>query len=120
MAKTGGPATAEETTTSSIPLQVASEDIWAQKYHLTSKDGAAVDADVAATWQRVARALAEVEAPDTRELWYQQFLWALRNGAIPAVRIISNAGAQDHKPATPTLNCTVIGPIHRPRDENPG
>ncbi|MCK5919441.1 MAG: adenosylcobalamin-dependent ribonucleoside-diphosphate reductase, partial [Methylococcales bacterium] len=29
--------------------------------------------------------------------------------AIPAGRIISNAGAQQHKPATSTINCTVSG-----------
>jgi ribonucleoside-diphosphate reductase alpha chain len=38
-------------------------------------------------------------------------VWALRNGAIPAGRIISNAGAQEHKPATSTINCTVSGTI---------
>jgi ribonucleoside-diphosphate reductase alpha chain len=38
-------------------------------------------------------------------------LWALRHGAIPAGRIISNAGAWEHKPATSTINCTVSGTI---------
>ena len=40
-----------------------------------------------------------------------EFLWALRHGAIPAGRITSNAGAQEHKPATSTINCTVSGTI---------
>ena len=35
----------------------------------------------------------------------------MRTGAIPAGRIISNAGAQDHKPATSTINCTVSGTV---------
>lgn len=100
-----------------IPLQAASEDIWAQKYRLTAKDGRPVDADIDATWQRVARALAEVEAEERREHWYQQFLWALRNGAIPAGRIISNAGAQVWKPATSTINCTVSGTLHDSMDD---
>jgi ribonucleoside-diphosphate reductase alpha chain len=34
-------------------------------------------------------------------------------GAIPAGRIISNAGAQEHKPSTSTINCTVSGTIER-------
>ena len=60
--------------------------------------------------KRVARALADVEAtPEAREAWYREFLWALRHGAIPAGRITSNAGAQEHKPATSTINCTVSG-----------
>ena len=117
MAKTDGPITAETKTTPEIALQTASEDIWAQKYRLTRKDGSAVDDSVDATWQRVARALADVEEQDAREHWYERFLWALRNGAIPAGRIISNAGAQDYKPATSTINCTVSGTIADSMDD---
>ena len=101
----------------SIPLQVASADIWAQKYRLVEPDGTPVDADIDATWRRVARALADVEAPEQREHWYQQFLWALRNGAIPAGRIVANAGAQERRPATSTINCTVSGTIHDSMDD---
>ncbi|MFG3452104.1 adenosylcobalamin-dependent ribonucleoside-diphosphate reductase [Stutzerimonas stutzeri] len=117
MAKTDGPIVAESNTTSSIALQAASEDIWAQKYRLTNKDGAPIDDSVDATWQRVARALADVEPVKQREHWYERFLWALRNGAIPAGRIISNAGAQDYKPATSTINCTVSGSISDSMDD---
>src|SRR5512147_2627567 len=63
------------------------------------------------TYKRVARALADVEAPEVRETWNERFLWALRRGAIPAGRITSNAGAQEHKPKTSTINCTVSGTI---------
>jgi len=91
MAKTDGPIAADSKSTSSIALQAASEDIWAQKYRLTSKDGTPIDDSVDATWQRVARALADVEPAKQREHWHERFLWALRNGAIPAGRIISNA-----------------------------
>jgi len=63
------------------------------------------------TYKRVARALADVEKEDVREHWNEQFLWALRRGAIPAGRVTSNAGAQEHKPATSTINCTVSGTI---------
>lgn len=117
MAKTDGPTEAETQTTPEIALQAASEDIWAQKYRLTRKDGSAVDDSVDATWQRVARALADVEEPDARERWHERFLWALRNGAIPAGRIISNAGAQAYKPATSTINCTVSGTIADSMDD---
>lgn len=117
MAKTDGPIEAETQTTPEIALQAASEDIWAQKYRLTRKDGSAVDDNVDATWQRVARALADVEEHDAREQWYERFLWALRNGAIPAGRVISNAGAQDYKPATSTINCTVSGTITDSMDD---
>lgn len=117
MAKTDGLIKAEAGATQGIALQAASEDIWTQKYRLTRKDGSAVDDSVDATWQRVARALADIEPDDQREHWYERFLWALRNGAIPAGRIISNAGAQAYKPATSTINCTVSGTIDDSMDD---
>ena len=95
-----------------VPLQPASLDIWDKKYRLKTKQGDALDADIDATYQRVARALADAEATDElRAHWYERFVWALRRGAIPAGRITSNAGAQEHKPATSTINCTVSGTI---------
>ncbi|MFV1997780.1 MAG: adenosylcobalamin-dependent ribonucleoside-diphosphate reductase [Acidiferrobacterales bacterium] len=98
----------EQQLTQDIALQPASYDIWDKKYRLKTKNGDNVDKDPEATFQRVARALADVEeAGEKREHWYQRFVWALENGAIPAGRIISNAGAQEHKPATSTINCTV-------------
>ncbi|MBD8881976.1 adenosylcobalamin-dependent ribonucleoside-diphosphate reductase [Rhodanobacter sp. 7MK24] len=101
-----------------IPLQPASQDIWDKKYRLRSKAGVPVDADVDGTWQRVARALSEVEAtPELREHWNERFLWALRRGAIPAGRITSNAGALEHKPATSTINCTVSGTVRDSMDD---
>ena len=100
-----------------IPLQEASMDIWDKKYRLKSKDGQIVDQDIDATYQRVAQALAEVEEPELQEHWNAQFLWALRHGAIPAGRITSNAGAQEHKPATSTINCTVSGIIEDSMDD---
>jgi len=94
-----------------IALQPASEDIWDKKYRLKDKDGNAVDADIEATYERVARALAAVEEESQREFWFNRFTWALQQGAIPAGRIMSNAGAEAHKPATSTINCTVSGAI---------
>ena len=100
-----------------IPFQEASMDIWDKKYRLVSKTGEPVDKSMDDTYQRVARALADVETPAQREHWYERFLWALRRGAIPAGRITSNAGALEHKPATSTINCTVSGTIHDSMDD---
>jgi len=94
-----------------IPFQEASTDIWNTKYRLKKKDGSIIDETIDQTYQRVAIALAEVEKEEVREEWQQKFLWALRHGAIPAGRITSNAGAQEYKPATSTINCTVSGTI---------
>ncbi|MDP9115137.1 MAG: adenosylcobalamin-dependent ribonucleoside-diphosphate reductase, partial [Acidobacteriota bacterium] len=101
----------------SIPYQEASFDIWDKKYRLTSKDGSPVDKSMDDTYKRVARALADVEEEHCREQWYESFLWALRQGAIPAGRVTSNAGALEHKPATSTINCTVSGTIRDSMDD---
>ena len=98
-------------TVTDIELQPASIDIWDAKYRLTAKDGHKIDASIDDTYQRVARALANVEIESKQEEYFQKFLWALRSGAIPAGRIVSNAGALEHKPATSTINCTVSGTV---------
>ncbi len=93
-----------------VPFQAVSLDIWDKKYRLKNKQGEPVDQQIDDTFKRVARALADTEENDEkRAFWYDKFLWALRRGAIPAGRIISNAGALEHKPATSTINCTVSG-----------
>ena len=102
---------------SRIPLQPASFDIWQLKYQLKKKDGSAIDKELNDTYMRVAQRLAELEQDhEKREFWYEKFLWALQNGAIPAGRIISNAGAEQYKPRTSTINCTVSGTIHDSMD----
>jgi ribonucleoside-diphosphate reductase alpha chain len=74
-------------------------------------------------FQRVSYALALQEEPDGdlhrqplqqveglsnhQSYWYFEFLTAMRNGAIPAGRILSNAGAEEFKPSTSTINCVV-------------
>lgn len=93
-----------------VPMQSVSLDIWDKKYCLKTKQGELLDQSMDDTYKRVARALADAEdTEEKRTLWYDKFLWALRRGAIPAGRIISNAGALEHKPATSTINCTVSG-----------
>jgi len=96
----------------SMDLQSTSADIWDKKYRLKDKQGNPVDNTTQATFERVATALSEVEKnDDLRAYWKERFVWALDNGALPAGRIISNAGAQAYKPATSTINCTVSGTI---------
>ena len=95
-----------------IEMQSTSLDIWDKKYRLKDRDGEPVDRDINDTFRRVATALSEVETTKAKQKsWYERFLWALENGALPAGRIISNAGAQEYKPATSTINCTVSGTI---------
>ena len=101
-----------------VPYQDASLDIWDTKYRLKTRDGELVDITLDDTYERVARALSDVEAtPKLKKEWNEHFLWALRHGAIPAGRIISNAGALEHKPATSTINCTVSGTIMDSMDD---
>lgn len=100
------------------PLQAASFDIWDKKYRLKTKDGVAVDQNIEESYQRVARAIAAVEiTPQLQKHWELKFNEALNYGAIPAGRIISNAGALAHKPATSTINCTVSGTIADSMDD---
>ncbi len=103
---------------SKIEFQSASLDIWDKKYCLKRQDGTAVDANIEETYHRVAIAIADVEeTDDKKEYWQDQFVWALEHGAIPAGRIISNAGASAYKPATSTINCTVSGSITDSMDD---
>lgn len=106
------------TAAADVPMQPASWDIWDKKYRLKTKEGHPIDETTDGTYQRVAMALANVEdSAELRDFWYGKFLWALRHGAIPAGRIISNAGALAHKPATSTINCTVSGTIRDSMDD---
>jgi len=90
-----------------IPFQDASVDIWDKKYRLKNPDGTNVDETMGDTRKRVALALSNVEDESKRKVWHDKFLWALENGAIPAGRITSNAGAENQKSAVSTINCTV-------------
>ena len=95
-----------------LDLQTVAHDIWASKYRLRAADGQVLDASPDATLERIAIALAAVEdSPAGIHHWQQEFLWALRHGALPAGRILANAGAAEHKPSTSTINCTVSGTV---------
>ena len=102
-------------TAHAVPFQSAARDVWETKYRLVNRDGAVVDLSIDDTYKRVAETLAAVET-DKEEHWYEQFIWALRRGAIPAGRIVSNAGAVAAKPATSTINCTVSGLVQDSMD----
>ncbi len=107
-------STAEKTDglkTFDIDHQEASVDIWDKKYRLKDYDAKPLDVTIDDTFKRVAKAISDVEEIDKKEQYYQDFLWALRSGAIPAGRIMSNAGSNEYKPATSTINCTVSGSI---------
>ena len=95
-----------------VPLQPTSFDIWDKKYRLTNMKGDPIDMDIQQTYERIAGALAKIETGESnQQKWRKKFLWALQNGAVPAGRIISNAGATEHKPATSTINCTVSSTV---------
>src|SRR5215813_10439136 len=56
-----------------IPLQPASYDIWDKKYRLKTKQGDPVDTTIDHTYQRVAKALSDVEAtPEKQKYWYER------------------------------------------------
>lgn len=90
---------------SSIPLQETSFDIWKEKYRLVDDHKNPVDETVEDSYRRVAKALAKLE--DNPEYWEERFMYAQKNGATPAGRILSNAGAENYKPATSLINCTA-------------
>lgn len=91
----------------SINLQAASQEILEQKYLLKGFDGELLESDYEQTIERVSKALARTEKEP--EKWVKVFADAMRNGAVPAGRILANAGAEEFKPATSTINCTVSG-----------
>jgi ribonucleoside-diphosphate reductase alpha chain len=70
-----------------LPAQAISEEVLLEKY--AKGDERSID-DVR---RRVARALAQAEAPESQAQWEARFLRALQDGFVPAGRIHSAAGA---------------------------
>ena len=67
------------------------QEIWDKKYRFRSEAGE--DADLAATLDRVATAVAGAEKPTARKLWRGRFRAALDDFRfIPAGRILAGAG----------------------------
>ena len=83
------------------------EQIWDMKYRFKSADGTALDANVEASWHRIADALADVEADP--KSWAPKFYAVLEDFKfLPAGRITAGAGTG----RTVTLfNCFVMGTI---------
>ena len=83
------------------------EQIWDMKYRLKAADGTPLDASLEATWRRIARALAEVEAEPA--LWEDRFYAALEGFKfLPAGRITAGAGTGRN---VTLFNCFVMGTI---------
>ncbi len=84
-----------------------SEQIWDMKYRLKDGDGRPVDASLADTQVRVARALAAAEAEPA--VWEPRFRAALEGQRfLPAGRIIAGAGTERR---VTLFNCFVMGTI---------
>ena len=81
-----------------LPPQAISAEVLKEKY---AKGDETTPLEV---HRRVARALAEAEAPEQRALWEERFLQALQQGFIPAGRIQSAAGTGL---AATLINCFV-------------
>jgi len=88
-----------------LPLQNISFETWQDKYQVKDEKQNPVDLTIDDMYKRVAWKLTEHE--QNRNFWYEQFLQVLRDGATGAGRIMSNAGAEEHKPAVSLINCTV-------------
>ena len=83
--------------------------IWDMKYRLKSADGTPVDADLPATWARVALAAAKAEVPQKRREHALEFAAALAGHRfLPAGRILAGAGTERD---VTLFNCFVMGRI---------
>jgi ribonucleoside-diphosphate reductase alpha chain len=91
-------ATPTPGTVLSLPPQPISEEVLVEKY---AKGSESTTIDV---HRRVARALAEGEAPAERARWEAEFLTALESGFVPAGRINSAAGTEL---SATLINCFV-------------
>ena len=84
-----------------------SRHVWDVKYRW--RDGEVHDRHIGDTWRRVARALAQVEAPEARAHWAERF-YAILEGFrfLPGGRILAGAGT-GHR--VTLFNCFVMGRI---------
>ena len=91
---------------SDFPAPIA-EAIWDMKYRFKTPEGRAIDATLADTRARVARALAAAEADP--EAWEPRFRAALEEFRfLPAGRILAGAGTER---SVTLFNCFVMGTI---------
>lgn len=90
---------------SKVELQTTSQEIWGQKYQLKDSKQNPVDLTVDDSYRRTAKTLASNET--NSEFWEEKFFKVMQDGATPAGRILSNAGAEKYKPSVSLINCTV-------------
>jgi len=84
-------------------------EIWDMKYRLKQPDGEPVDQTIEDTWRRVARAVAQAEAPQARAEWAENFYDLLAGYRfLPAGRILSGAGSGR---SVTLFNCYVMGTL---------
>ncbi|GMV61675.1 MAG: hypothetical protein AMXMBFR74_08440 [Parvibaculum sp.] len=90
-------------------MKAIAEQIWDMKYRLHGEDGTPLDLTVEDTWDRVAKALAEAETPETREAWEARFREAMEGYRfLPAGRILAGAGTGRD---VTLFNCFVMGNV---------
>ena len=96
-------------TRAALPVPEIASQIWDMKYRLKDATGAPVEADIEATWSRVAEAVAEAEAPGERAKWARAFRDGLQDyNFLPAGRILAGAGTARR---VTLFNCFVMGDI---------
>jgi ribonucleoside-diphosphate reductase alpha chain len=90
-------------------LDPISQEIWDMKYRFKEADGRVHDQTLDDTWWRVAKAVAQAEAPPLRKAWEEKFYEALSNFQfLPAGRILAGAGTGR---SVTLFNCFVMGDI---------
>ena len=95
--------------TAQTTIAPISRQIWDMKYRLKSADGAAIDASIEQSWDRVARACAAAEPEADRADWQARFTEALGDFKfLPAGRILAGAGTGRK---VTLFNCFVMGTI---------
>ncbi|MDE0240672.1 MAG: adenosylcobalamin-dependent ribonucleoside-diphosphate reductase [bacterium] len=96
--------------TVTLPPPSISTQIWNMKYrHPGGPNGEGRDANIPATWRRIARALAAAEAEDIRGDVEKRFMRALEGFRfLPAGRIVAGAGTERN---VTLFNCFVMGTI---------
>ena len=86
-----------------------SERIWNDKYRLKSADGTPLEASVAESWARVAKAVAAAEPAKERAACARRFRDMMEGYRfLPAGRILAGAGS---KRRVTLFNCFVMGTI---------
>lgn len=87
-------------------LEGIRQKVFLDRYSLKDRDGSPTESYPEEMWRRVARGIAEVEAPEKRAFWEQRFYAAMEGFKfVPGGRILAGAGT-GHK--VTYYNCYVI------------